>query len=280
MSDTTLPIQSFTMFDQADDAECAFIALKKDKRFGSFIGLLKHSEGGSSVAIVAARNKNIYFVVMLSALGVSGVEFQSQYVRNKMEKIDFFINQTQGKTPDSLQNNLIYSQMEKIHTIIAKHKNVDSIYVLLKEQNQHFYEKHYQQYPKIFGTASIDVLNKRDSTKLLNPRAMTLIQYQPQLYYPKISCPVLAVFGKMDEKVTWEENSKGMENLFKNSRKKNYKIVVCDSIDHDYRKVTDSLSRLMPSEILHHAKKSTEQQKNSFYLPAFSSIAKWVNERK
>lgn len=89
----------------------------------------------------------------------------------------------------------------------------------------------------------------------------------------------MAVFGKMDEKVSWEENSKGMESLFKTSQKKNYKIVVHDSIDHYYRKVTDSLNRLMPPEVLHHAKKSTEQQNDNFYLPAFFFNCK-MGERK
>lgn len=179
LADTILSFESVTMFDQADDAESAYIALKKDKRFGSFIGLLGHSEGGNSVAVVAARNKNISFVVLLSSLGISGVQFQLQNVRNKMEKMADLVQITQNKALDTVQNNLIYSQIEKIHTIIAKNRNIDSMYNLLKKQNEHFYEKYHKQYPKIFGTATIDVLNKRDSTRLLNPHIMTLFNISP-----------------------------------------------------------------------------------------------------
>ncbi|SFU18742.1 Alpha/beta hydrolase family protein [Algoriphagus locisalis] len=288
VADTTLAIQSVTMFDQADDAESAYNALKKDKRFGP-IGLLGHSEGGSSAAIVASRNKNIHFIALLSSPGISGLDFQLQNTLNNINKTDRFIKLVDGTEPDTVQNNLLYFHRKRTYSAIANISNIDSLYSLLKTENKNYRENVRKYHNTSSGKASMSIKERNefdsvillnDSLTLLNPRIIVLIQYQPELYYPKISCPVLAVFGKMDEIVFWEENSEGMESLFKKSQKENYEILLLDSINHEYRKVTDSLSMIMPPGIIQHRKESIGQQNNDFYIPAFSAIAEWINEMK
>lgn len=277
LADTAIAVQSVTVFDQADDAESAYVALKEDSRFG-LVGLLGHSEGGNAVAIAAAGNKDIPFVVLLSPLGVSGVEFQLRQVQYRLKKMGEFVQLTQGKAPDSLQDRLIYNQMRKTHHIIANNEDVGTAFSLIKSQQEQFYHQYHQQYPSLFGTAPIELRNKMDSSNFLTPHSMALIQYRPELYYPHISCPVLAIFGKMDEVVFWEENAKGLENLFNGSEKQNYTLIALDSIDHNYRKTTDSLSRLLPPGIVHYSQEAPGQQRSHFDIPAFSAIAKWVNE--
>ena len=232
------------------------------------------------MAVAAARNKDIPFAVLLSPLGISGVEFQLQQVEYRLEKMAQFVQLAHGKAPDSLQNQLIYSQMRKVHDIVANNNDVATAFSLIKSQNEQFYNKYHQQYPNLFGTAPTEMRHKRDSANLLTPHSMALIQYKPELYYPHISCPVLVMFGKMDEVVFWEENAKGLENLFNTSEKHNYTLVALDSIDHNYRKVTDSLSRLLPSDIIvHYSPETTNQQKDNFDIAVFLEIAKWVNEK-
>ena len=130
----------------------------------------------------------------------------------------------------------------------------------------------------MFEKQSIEKKNKRDSATFLTPHSIALVQHQPELYYPKIYCPVLAVFGKMDEIVFWEENAEGMENLIKESQKENYKMMALDSINHEYRKVTDSLSMIMPPGIIQHRKEPFEPPINNLHVPDFSSIASRINE--
>lgn len=285
VADTTLAIQSITMFDQAEDAESAYNALKKDKRFGQ-IGLVGHSEGGSSVAVVASRNKNIPFIVLLSSPGISGLDFQLQYTLKNIEKTNQFMKLVDGTEPDTVENNLFYSHRKKIYSSIANNSNVDSLYILLKIENKSYRENVRKIPNKSSVKAPMSIKDRNefdsiilhnDSVTLLNPHIMTLIQHQPELYYPKLSCPVLAVFGKMDQTVFWKENSEGMESLFQKSGKENYEILFLDSMNHEYKKVTDSLSMIMPPNIIQHRRKeSIEQQNDDFYLPAFSSIAEWV----
>lgn len=238
-----------------------------------------HSEGGNAVAIAAAGNKDIPFVVLLSPLGVSGVEFQLRQVQYRLKKMGEFVQLTQEKAPDSLQDRLIYNQMRKIHHIIANNEDVGTAFSLIKSQQEQFYHQYHQQYPSLFGTAPIELRNKMDSSNFLTPHSMALIQYRPELYYPHISCPVLAIFGKMDEVVFWEENAKGLENLFNGSEKQNYTLIALDSIHHNYRKTTDSLSRLLPPGIVHQSPETVNHQDESFDTAAFVEIAKWVNEK-
>lgn len=64
-----------TTLDFADDVEALWKALRKDPRIDKHrVGLLGHSEGGMIAPIVASRNKDVAFVVMLAGPGGTGAE--------------------------------------------------------------------------------------------------------------------------------------------------------------------------------------------------------------
>lgn len=62
-----------TTLNFADDAEAAFQLLKSHKKINpKRIGFAGHSEGGVIAPIVASRNKDVAFVIMLAGTGVDG----------------------------------------------------------------------------------------------------------------------------------------------------------------------------------------------------------------
>lgn len=62
-----------TTLNFADDAEAAFQLLKSHKKIDpKRIGFAGHSEGGVIAPIVASRNKDVAFVIMLAGTGVDG----------------------------------------------------------------------------------------------------------------------------------------------------------------------------------------------------------------
>ncbi len=62
-----------TTLDFADDAEAAFQLLRSHKKIDpKRIGFAGHSEGGVIAPIVASRNKDVAFVIMLAGTGVDG----------------------------------------------------------------------------------------------------------------------------------------------------------------------------------------------------------------
>ena len=71
-----------TTADFATDVEAGVAVLKQDDRIGS-VGLIGHSEGGAVAAIVASRQTDIDFVVLLAGPGVLGAEL----LRKQNERI-------------------------------------------------------------------------------------------------------------------------------------------------------------------------------------------------
>lgn len=97
-----------TTLDFADDAEAAFQLLKSHKRIDlKRIGFAGHSEGGVIAPIVASRNKDVAFVIMLAGTGVDGESVlieQNRAILGKMGASEEEI-QTQISSLKNRENN-------------------------------------------------------------------------------------------------------------------------------------------------------------------------------
>lgn len=97
-----------TTLDFADDAEAAFQLLKSHKKIDpKRIGFAGHSEGGVIAPIVASRNKDVAFVIMLAGTGVDGESVlieQNRAILGKMGASEEEI-QTQISSLKNRENN-------------------------------------------------------------------------------------------------------------------------------------------------------------------------------
>lgn len=97
-----------TTLDFADDAEAAFQLLKSHKKIDpKRIGFAGHSEGGVIAPIVASRNKDVAFVIMLAGTGVDGESVlieQNRAILGKMGASEEEI-QTQINSLKNRENN-------------------------------------------------------------------------------------------------------------------------------------------------------------------------------
>jgi len=76
---STGPLDSADTRLFAEDAEAILSAVMKDKRVDRRqVGLLGHSEGGAIAAMVAARNRDVAFVVMMAGAGCAGKDILLQ----------------------------------------------------------------------------------------------------------------------------------------------------------------------------------------------------------
>jgi len=259
--------KAFTMHGQARDALDAFDALKKDQRFkNASIGLLGHSEGGASVAIAASQNSEIDFVVMMSTQGIPGDELSYSQFTGALDKIYH---------GDKEQKQLMYSCVRETIDIIDRNEDMDTMYILLKENNKHYYNTYRKKYPKFFGKLELKDIYKMDSINWLNPHRIAYVQYEPHLYYPKIACPALVVYGKKDEKLQWKENLNGIKQLFDQGSKSNYQLVLLDSINHSYQQYMpiDSIGFLVDNR--YHNMEAGK--KRPYSLQSFRRIAAWIS---
>ena len=218
------------MFDQASDVHCAIDAIQNDRRFATAkIGLLGHSEGGCSVAIEASRNKKVSFIVVLSTIGIKGEDLMYAQMANVIKKLPVYIISPVDSLTD--KNKLILSEWEKIIAIVSNDISIDSMYSLLKKNKEQMSVNH----PELMGKAPIEKQVYYDSLLWLTRQRVAYIQYNPTLYYSKITCPVLAICGDADEKIDYKSNLDGIKTIFTSVNKKNYTVKVIKNVDHEYK---------------------------------------------
>jgi len=88
-----------TTFDFADDAEAGLTWLKKQPLIDEkHLGIAGHSEGGLIAPIIASRNKNVNFIILLAGPGISGIEILMAQTE--------LISQKSGIKPEIIQESL------------------------------------------------------------------------------------------------------------------------------------------------------------------------------
>jgi dipeptidyl aminopeptidase/acylaminoacyl peptidase len=220
----TVHANDVDMFDQASDVHCAIDAIQNDRRFANAkIGLLGHSEGGCSVAIEASRNKRVSFIIVLSTIGIKGGDLTYYQMTKTLKPL-----------LDSLtdQRRLIFSDWKKSIAIVSSNISIDSMNFLLKKKMVERSVNH----PGLMGTNSLEKHFYQDSLNWLNRHRVAYIQYNPMLYYSKITCPVLAICGDADELIDYESNLNGIKTIFTSVNKENYTIKALKNVDHEYKR--------------------------------------------
>ena len=160
---------------------------------GSPIGLIGHSEGGLVAAMVAARNKEVAFVVSLAGMAdnlKNTLLYQNQFV------MDSNATAAQRKNSQKL-NQGIYEIMESEPTIQTASTK---------------FMKYIQQRTDKMTPEQIEAshLTKKEqlimSQQLFNPWMFKLFKIDPSYYFSKITCPLYALNGEKDTQVYHKTN--------------------------------------------------------------------------
>ena len=181
-----------TTADFATDVEAGVAFLKQDDRIGRSIGLIGHSEGGLIAAIVASRNNDVNFVVLMAGPGVPGTEL----LRKQNERIF----DAAGITGERKQN--LLTLVDRLFTILTSEEMAED------EQRQEVSEIVREQL-KINGVppaqqdeAQVQALVEHS----LTPWMRYFLTFDPRPTLEKIRVPVLALNGELDVQVDAEQN--------------------------------------------------------------------------
>lgn len=210
-----------TSADFATDVEAGVLFLKKHDRINAKkIGLAGHSEGGMIAPIVASKNKDVAFIVLLAGPGVAGNEL--------LLKQGYDIMKQQGIEEEQLV--LTQKISKKIYDAVIKDTKeelgVGDIVKLVKEDA----EKLDDETRKEVG---LDEASLRQSiTALQSPWMRYFIRYQPKKYLQKVKCPVLAINGEKDLQVAAKPNLEAIEAALATAKNKNVKIVSLPNLNH------------------------------------------------
>jgi len=171
-----------TTADFATDTEAGIAYLKTRSEIDSHrIGLIGHSEGGVIAPMIAARNKDVAFIVMMAGTGVPG----DQVLVAQGEAIQV----ASGISPEEAAKKA--ATQKEILTLVETEKDQT---VLEKEMKE-----------KMVGDMPEDMMDAQIK-QFTSPWFRYFLTYDPAIALRKITCPVLAINGALDKQVLPDQN--------------------------------------------------------------------------
>ncbi|MDI9311511.1 MAG: alpha/beta fold hydrolase [Limnohabitans sp.] len=238
-----------TSADFADDVASAVAYLKTRPEFNTQqIGLIGHSEGAMIAPMVAAKSKDVSFIVMFAGLGIN----RGDLILIQKELID-----RQGGTPESvIQNSKKVNA--KLVDLVKKSTNDSTLYKKLMKEASNAYK----------ADSTIEFLLEQSYTDiagiLSSPWVKYLIRYNPKSDLQKTTCPVLAVNGEKDLQVPPALNLSAIEQALKKGKNKNYTVKQLPGLNHLFQESATGL----PEEYF------TNPQ--TFSPKALEEISNWI----
>ena len=254
IADSEGDFSTATTYDFATDVEAAVAYLKtrQDVLDIHKIGLIGHSEGGMIAPLVASKNKDISFCVLLAGPGISGKEILLTQTRKALELAG--IPENEIKISDK------YSRL--IYHTIANYIGEESE----KEINRLLHEMKNESSGFLKAQLTNDNIEKQVKV-LTAPWMMEFIGFDPDLYLSKVKCPVLAINGGKDTQVLRKLNLAGIEKSLKKAGNKDVTVMELKDLNHLFQtSKTGSVNEYAKIE-------------ETFSPVALDIISDWINKR-
>ncbi len=239
------------IYTKSQDLEAVLDYIRSRKEFGKKkILLAGYSEGGDINAVVASKpSKNVDAVMQFVTPCVDGktlaehqglnntIDFFFRYSAFMPKMIDSLFNRVtslkEGNYEHSVEGLLKFKSdtRDPLDSIIFRYSNRDSIAVQMITYLQSRWDRENEETRLYHG--SFETYCKENFLyESLSPQQIALRQWQPDLYYPKISCPILAVYGTKDIRIDCQSSKQGLDSLLTQGGNANYKVMVLDGYDH------------------------------------------------
>lgn len=182
------------------------------------IGLIGHSEGGAIAPMVAVRNKNVKFLVLMAAPGIPTPDLLS--------KQSYDIAKASGANEDVLKTNDILNK--KIYNYIISYKGKN-----LETDIKNFLIADLKKLPKDQISADeITQTAEKQAKQVSSAWFQYFIKFNPDQYLSKIKIPVLAINGGLDLQVSAKENLAGIKKSLAKAGNKNFKTIEFPGLNH------------------------------------------------
>ena len=194
---STGPLDSADTYLFSEDAEAMFNALKGNPHVNPHcLGIGGHSEGGAIAPMVAARNKDVNFVIMLAGQGCTGLDVLLQ------------------------QNDALYRAAGLNDSLLTlRNACIRELFTLPVGTPQKDYQAIINRHTAGLTNTQIDSLGLgRGAAYQLKqqidlPWIQSFLKLDPAEYLPKVTCPVLALNGSKDCQVLNVPNLKRIQEL-------------------------------------------------------------------
>jgi len=245
-----------TSMDFATDVEAAVSFLRTHPHINTAqIGLLGHSEGGMIAPIVAARDKNISFIIMLAGPAITG----EQILLTQIERIMALEN------TDEKAIKMLLKDSKKIYRILRKEPNNKKAAEGIRKYFAKRAKKMSADEQLIYGYTKQAVESK--IMAMNSPWFRYFLTFDPEDYLRRVDCPTLAVFGDKDVQVLSEPNIKALERIIKKYKKDNFKIKSYPDKNHLFQNAqTGSISEYALIE-------------ETISVDVLDDMVKWIREK-
>ena len=206
-----------TTFNFANDAESAVEYIKTISEIDTnLIGVIGHSEGGMIAPVLASRNKNVKFIVMLAGPGLIGEKLLMKQSR--------LILEAEGESQDRIKSTLNLNK--KIYNIVI-HENDNKIAgEKIKKAYERFVNKSNEN--KVMLNGQKDIMIQQVTSSWFR----TFLQFNPKKYLIETKCPVLALNGSKDIQVPAHENLFFIKKYLNKSGNKYVTIREMEGLNH------------------------------------------------
>lgn len=210
-----------TSADFATDVEAGVNFLKQHDRINNKkIGLVGHSEGGMIAPMVASKNKDVAFIVLLAGPGVGGDELLLKQSQDILKQ--------QGASEDGIAAS--QKILRKLYDAVLEDKKDQMGVGDLVKVVQGDVEMLDDATRKEVGLDGMAL--RQIGVTLQSPWMRYFVRHQPEDYLKKVKCPVLAINGENDLQVAAEPNLNAIEAALKKAKNKAVKIVALPQLNH------------------------------------------------
>jgi len=210
-----------TSADFATDVESAISYLKTRKEINkNKIGLVGHSEGGLIAPMVAAKTKDIDFIVLLAGTGIQG----DKILLLQQELIAKANGASETDIKKLIEGNKIIFKL-----VVNSKDNVKLKSDLTNSINETLQKDLSAKIPNGFTKeefVSVQV------DQLSSPWMQYFIKFNPAKTLEKVKCPVLAVNGEKDLQVPPKENLTAIKNALLKGGNKSVTTIEFPSLNH------------------------------------------------
>lgn len=222
IGESTGKFNTATSEDFSYDAEAMLEYLRtRDDIISDQVGLIGHSEGGMIAPMVAARNTNVAFLVLLAGPG-----------EPLDQLMEYQLNHTKGQYGLSKDGEAAFSEMvTTLLDLLKQDKSNDKVIDELESTTNMFYRNLSEEDQAKLGPSE-KAFYFKFAPAFLNPWMRYFLRYNPADNLEKVTIPVLAMNGKKDRQVLAKPNTKAIKKALKKAGNKNFKIKKFGKLNH------------------------------------------------
>jgi uncharacterized protein len=194
----------------------------------SMIGLLGHSEGSHVAAMTAAGSSNVAFAILLAGPAVRGDSVILSQIRT--------LSKEQGETDENIQHSIVLQR--RVFATVRDQKGWDELRAVLLEEMRRSLDRLPTEQRSAMGNTDSLLAARTDIQMhaIRTPWFAFFASYDPAGDLAKIRCPVLALFGELDQQVLPSLNMRPMKEALSRNGNPDVTVKVVSGANHLFQK--------------------------------------------